>query len=147
MDQTMFLFWLGAAVVLAIVEAATASLVTIWFAGGAVLAMICAWLGIGYTGQLAVFVIGSLALLILTRPFAKRVLHRDGQPTNADRIIGQQGIVTEQIDKTKGTGRITVLGQSWSAVSADESILEPETAVTVKAIEGVKAVVERRENV
>ena len=145
MEQTMFFFWLAAAVVLAVVEAVTASLVTIWFAGGAVLAMVCAWLGIGYVGQLTVFVIGSLLLLMLTRPFAKRVLHRDGQPTNADRIIGQQGIVTEQIDQTKGTGRIMVLGQSWAAVSADESILEPKTAVVVQAIQGVKAVVQRKE--
>lgn len=144
MNQTMFIFWLAAAVVLAAVEAATASLVTIWFAGGAVLAMICAWIGVGYVGQLAVFVAGSLLLLLLTRPLAKRVLHRDGQPTNADRIIGQQGIVTERIDKTAGTGRIIVLGQSWAAVSADGGALEPEELVIVKAIEGVKAVVERK---
>ena len=59
MDQTMFFFWMIAAIVLAIVEAATTALVTIWFAGGAVLAMICAWLGVGFLGHMGMFVAGS----------------------------------------------------------------------------------------
>ncbi len=145
MEQIMFWFWLIAAVVLAIVEAATASLVTIWFAGGAVLAMIFAWLGLGYVSQLAVFVIGSLVLLLLTRPLAKRVIHRDGQPTNADRIIGQTGIVTEEIEQLKGTGRITVMGQSWAAVSEDGTMISLEEQVIVTGIRGVKAVVKKGE--
>lgn len=145
MDQTMFWFWLVAAVVLAVVEAATTSLVTIWFAGGAVLAMLCSWAGIGYAGQLAVFVIGSLVLLLLTRPLAKRVLHRDGQPTNADRIIGQKGVVTEELNQLSGTGRITVMGQSWAAVSEDGAIIDSEEQVVVTGIQGVKAIVKKGE--
>ncbi len=145
MDQTMFWFWLVAAVVLSVVEAATTSLVTIWFAGGAVLAMLCAWVGIGYAGQLAVFVMGSLILLLLTRPLAKRVLHQDGQPTNADRIIGQKGVVTEELNQLNGTGRITVMGQSWAAVSEDGAIIGPEEQVVVSGIQGVKAIVRKGE--
>ncbi|MBE7042830.1 MAG: NfeD family protein [Ruminococcaceae bacterium] len=145
MDQMMVWFWLIAAVVLAMVEAATASLVTIWFAGGAVLAMLCAWLGVGYAGQLAVFVFGSLVLLLLTRPLAKRVLHRDGQPTNADRIIGQKGIVTEDIDRLGTTGRIAVMGQSWAAVSEDGTAITQGEQVIVTKIQGVKAIVKKGE--
>ncbi len=145
MDQTMFWFWLVAAVVLAVVEAATATLVTVWFAGGAVLAMLCAWLGVGYAGQLAVFVIGSLIFLLITRPLAKRVLHRDGQPTNADRIIGQKGIVTEELNQLGGTGRITVMGQSWAAASEDGAIISTDEQVVVTGIQGVKAIVRKGE--
>ena len=145
MNQTMFWFWLIAAVVLAVVEAATASLVTIWFAGGAVLAMLCAWAGLGYAGQLAVFILGSVVLLLLTRPLAKRVLHRDGQPTNADRIIGQKGIVTEEVNQLGTMGRINVMGQSWAAVSEDGTVISPEEQVVVIGIQGVKAIVRKGE--
>lgn len=145
MDQTMFWFWLIAAVILAVVEASTATLVTIWFAGGAVLAMIFAWLGVGYYGQLAVFVLGSVVLLLLTRPLARRVLHRDGQPTNADRIIGQKGIVTEELNQLSGTGRISIMGQSWAAASEDGSVISPQEQVVVIGIQGVKAIVKKGE--
>lgn len=145
MEQIMFWFWLIAAIVLAIVEAATATLVTIWFAGGAFLAMLCAWAGFGYGVQLAVFVISSMILLLLTRPLANKLTRRDNQPTNADRIIGQRGVVTETIDQLNATGRISVMGQSWAAVSEDGSIIEPETKIMITDIRGVKAVVKKGE--
>ena len=145
MEQIMFWFWLVAAIVLAIVEAATATLVTIWFAGGAFLAMLCAWAGFGYGVQLAVFVISSMILLLLTRPLANKLTHRDNQPTNADRIIGQTGVVTEAIDQLNATGRISVMGQSWAAVSEDGNPLEAETKVIITEIRGVKAVVKKGE--
>ena len=144
MDQTMFFFWMIAAIVLAIVEAATTALVTIWFAGGAVLAMICAWLGVGFLGQMGMFVAGSLVLLLLTRPLAKRMTRRESQPTNADRIIGQTGTVTEKIVPTENTGRISVMGQSWAGASASGEEIEAGTLVIVTEIQGVKAMVIRK---
>ena len=38
---------------------------------------------------------------------------------------------------------MVVNGLEWSARSADSSIIEVDTMVTVKAIEGVKVIVER----
>ena len=134
MEQVMFWFWLISAIVLAVVEALTPNLVTIWFAGGAVLATICAWFGFGYGVQLTVFVLVSVILLLLTRPLANKIAHRNSQPTNADRIIGQQAVVLQAISPLK-KGRVRVSGLDWSA-AADEEI--PDGAVVeVLSIEGV----------
>ena len=138
----MFWTWLAIAVIMAVVEAATPTLVTIWFMFGAVTALIAAWLGGSVAVQLILFVVVSMILLIATRPLAKRLLDKtDKNGTNADRIINETGIVTEEIDNIKNQGEVTVLGQVWSAKSESGNIIPQGQMVTVTGISGVKAVV------
>ena len=136
MDTVMFVFWLVAAIVLAVAEALTTAMITIWFMFGAIF-------GIPYIWQVVLFVAGSIILLVVTRPFAKRMLHKDAQPTNSDRIIGHLGVVIEEINDMQNTGQIKVLGQIWSARTEDGEIVEKGESVRVNAIVGVKAVVKR----
>ena len=143
MDTVMFVFWLVAAIVLAVAEALTTAMITIWFMFGAILAMLGAVFGIPYIWQVVLFVAGSIILLVVTRPFAKRMLHKDAQPTNSDRIIGHLGVVIEEINDMQNTGQIKVLGQIWSARTEDGEIVEKGESVRVNAIVGVKAVVKR----
>ena len=110
---------------------------------GAILAMLGAVFGIPYIWQVVLFVVGSIILLVVTRPFAKRMLHKDAQPTNSDRIIGHLGVVIEEINDMQNTGQIKVLGQIWSARTEDGEIVEKGESVRVNAITGVKAVVKR----
>lgn len=92
------IFWLCLAVLLAVLEAVTVTLITIWFAIGAVGATIAAALGANIWIQLLVFIIISAALLIATRPLARRLLAGKREATNADRLIGAEGQVIVPID-------------------------------------------------
>lgn len=134
-------FWLVAAVVLGVIEAFTAGLVTIWLVFGALAAWLAAILGLPFLGQFIIFIIVSYVMLITTRPIMKKWLTREVVKTNADRLIGQIGIVTEKINRIEGVGQVKVAGQIWSAVPAAGNEIEPGAKVRIDEIVGVKLVV------
>lgn len=134
--------WLALAIVFAIIEAATVALTATWFAVGALGAMICALCGGPLWLQIAIFLILAALTLWFTRRFAKELFNRDRQHTNADRIVGMEGLVTETIDNERAVGQIRVAGQIWTARSVGGEVIPIDTRVTVKAISGVKAMVE-----
>ncbi len=136
-------FWVVALVVFLIVEAVTAGLVSIWFVFGSLVALICAALGAAVWLQIFWFVIVSVATLVLTRPLVKRYVDSRSVATNADRNIGRTAVVTERIDNLAATGAVQLAGVVWTARSTDDAVaIEPGTHVTVRAIEGVKLIVE-----
>ncbi len=142
MNEQM-IFWLMLAVVLFVVEASTANLVSVWFGIGALFAIIPASLNSIIAIQVAVFVLVSLAALALIFPLVNK--KKQKQPTNADRIIGQEGIITEEVNGISGKGQVKVMGSIWSAKSADDFNIEEGTKVKIVGIEGVKAVVSKEE--
>ena len=136
-------FWVVALVVFLIVEAVTAGLVSIWFVFGSLVALICAALGAAIWLQIFWFVIVSVATFVLTRPLVKRYVDSRSVATNADRNIGRTAVVTERIDNLAATGAVQLAGVVWTARSTDDAVaIEPGTHVTVRAIEGVKLIVE-----
>lgn len=137
-------FWVAALVVFLIVEAVTAGLVSIWFVFGSLVALICAALGAAVWLQIFWFVIVSVATLVLTRPLVKRYVDSRSVATNADRSIGRTAVVTERIDNLAATGAVKLDGVVWTARSTDDAVaIEAGERVTVRAIEGVKLIVER----
>lgn len=137
-------FWVVALVVFLIVEAVTAGLVSIWFVFGSLVALICAALGAAVWLQIFWFVIVSVATLVLTRPLVKRYVDSRSIATNADRSIGRAAVVTERIDNLAATGAVNLDGVVWTARSTDDAVaIETGERVTVRAIEGVKLIVER----
>ena len=137
-------FWVVALVVFLIVEAVTAGLVSIWFVFGSLVALICAALGAAVWLQIFWFVIVSVATLVLTRPLVKRYVDSRSVATNADRSIGRAAVVTERIDNRAATGAVKLDGVVWTARSTDDAVaIETGERVTVRAIEGVKLIVER----
>lgn len=135
-------FWIVMFVVMLLAEAATAGLVTLWFAGGALLAMIAAMCGAGLVWQIVIFVFSSGLLLGLIYPRAKKKVRGvKWTPTNADRVIGMDGIVTEEINLIAGTGAVKVDGKVWTARSEEGAVIPAGTLVTVERIEGVRAIV------
>lgn len=134
-------FWLVAAVVLGVIEAFTAGLVTIWLVFGALAAWVAAILGLPFLAQIIICLIVSYVLLITTRPIVKKWLTREIVKTNADRLIGEIGVVTEKIDRLEGVGQVKVAGQIWSAVPVDGNVIESGTRVRIEQIVGVKLVV------
>lgn len=123
------------------VEAATAGLVSIWFAAGAVAGLIAAWLGAGVAAQVVLFAVVSAAALAVTRPLVRRYAAGKAVPTNLDRVLGDTGRVTETIDNARSAGAVYVDGKTWTARSADGSVIPAGTRVIVERIEGVKLLV------
>ncbi len=134
-------FWIAALVILVVVEASTAQLVTIWFAVGALGALIAELIGANLWQQWTVFVIVSLLSLLVTRPLVKKVTRKKIQPTNADRNIGAQAIVLEDIDNINGSGSVNVKGVTWTARSKNGDLIEKGSTVVVQEIEGAKLLV------
>lgn len=140
----MVFVWLAIAVVLGIFEAATVALVSIWFAIGAVAAMIPAYFGAPLWAQIVTFLIVSAICFAFTRPFFKKVVKVEKQPTNADGLIGQEGIATECIENIECRGKVFISGLTWSARSENGELIPEGAIVTVKKIEGVTLVVESK---
>jgi membrane protein implicated in regulation of membrane protease activity len=139
---SMVWIWLAAAIVFIIIEAMTVGLTTIWFAAGALAALVLALLKVGTGIQVAVFLILSLVLLATTRKIFVNKLRTGSEKTNVDALVGEEAVVLEDITP-HNTGLVKVKGQNWTAVAYDkDATILKETTVTVKAIEGVKLIVE-----
>ncbi|NLU24579.1 MAG: helix-turn-helix domain-containing protein [Clostridiales bacterium] len=141
-DRMMILVWIGAMVVFGIVEALTAGLTSIWFVIGSAAALIVAICGGAIWLQGVVFLLVSAVALIATRPLVEKLMKKDKTATNADRAIGQEARVTEEIDNAVPTGAVYTDGKTWTARSENGQVLEVGTTVRVVHIEGVKLFVE-----
>lgn len=140
-EYTMLIFWIALLVVLVVIEAVTAQLVTIWFAAGAAAAIVAELLGAENWLQWIVFITVSAVTLIATRPLVKKATKQRIQPTNADRCIGQTAVVTEDIDNIAGKGQVHVNGTTWTARSSDGTTFTKDQHVKVERIDGVKLIV------
>ena len=138
----MVTLWLVVLIASIGVEVATLGLTSIWFAGGAVAAVIVAALHGPVWLQILLFFAVSLLLLFFTRPIAVRYFNKDRIRTNVESLIGRQAIVTSEIDNLQGIGQVTVGGQEWSARTEEEGLnLQPGTVVDITAVSGVKLIV------
>lgn len=144
MQELYIGIWLAVMVIMLVVEAMTQGLVCIWFAGGALAALLCAACRVPFPVQLAVFLLVSAILLAFLLPLARKKLKKGYVATNADRIIGAEGVVTQDIDETEGTGQVRVMGTVWSAKAAHSVKIPAGEKVEVQGISGVKAVVSRK---
>ena len=139
----MEIIWLALLIVFAITEGVTVALVSIWFMGGALAALIAALCGAELWVQVVLFFAVSILLLLCLRPLSKRLIKQKKVATNADSNIGKEAVVTERIDNLQGSGAVRISGVEWSARSADGSEIEKGAVVRVLRIEGVKVCVER----
>ena len=143
-NVSMAVVWLIAMAVFLIVEGIIPGLVSIWFAVGALAALLAAMVGAPLWLQVVWFVLVSIAALALTRPLAKKYVNGRVTPTNADRILGKECVVRETIDNLRGTGTVAVDGKVWTArmLNEDETAREGEIVIA-RRIDGVKLIVER----
>lgn len=136
-------FWLILLIILLGIETITVGLTTIWFAGGALVALILWGCGLNFWVQAFVFAIVSVILMIFTRPLAIKYINTNKLKTNYEGIIGKVVRVTKRVDNINGTGAAMVNGVEWTLRSTnDEIIIEEGTIVKVVDIKGVKLVVE-----
>ena len=144
-EINMAFVWIVIAVVLGIIEAATVSLVSVWFAIGALVAIIPAFFNASLWVQILVFLAVSAISFAFTRRFFKDVIKVKKQPTNADGLIGQDGIVTAEINNLEGIGKVYISGLTWSAKSFDGETIPEGAVVTAVKIEGVTLIVKIKE--
>ncbi len=136
------MIWLALLVILLIIEGATANLTTIWFAGGALVGALAAYLGAGLVPQLLFFSGVSLVLLFFTRPLAVKNLKVSPQKTNTDTLPGKKVLVTQTIDNLNQTGQIRLNDVEWTArAEADDEIIPEGALVEILAVQGVKVIV------
>lgn len=138
----MTMVWLVLLIICLVVEALTMGLTTIWFAGGALVALLVSFINAPIWLQVVLFLVVSLLLLFYTRPIARKYFNRNVTKTNVDSVIGQNAIVVEEIDNLQGKGRVTLAGQEWTARSVEENGKISEGAIVeVQAVSGVKLMV------
>lgn len=142
MEAYLWILWLIAAAVFCAVEAATVGIVSLWFAGGALAAMVTSLLGGALWLQVTVFLAASAALLVAFRPFVRKVIAPGITQTNANAMVGRQALLTEAVDNLKETGALRLDGKEWSVRSETGETLPEGTLVTVVRLEGVRLYVE-----
>ncbi len=143
LDNPTYL-WLAVVIVAIVVEAVTYALVSIWFVGGGLVAMLSSAFGISLFAQLLVFLVFSVLFLVMTRPLIKKKQQAHVR-TNVDSFIGKRGIVTkESTSFTPGQGKVG--GQIWTIVAKDSRPLYMGEEFIVESVSGVKLVVEKIES-
>ena len=135
------IFWLAAMVIFIIAEATTVTLVSIWFAVGALGAVLIALLGGGLTLQVTVFLALAIVLLIFLRGAVRKHFTPRITRTNVDSVIGATGIVVTPVNNIAALGQVQINGVEWSARSTDGTHIGTGTLVKVDKIEGVKVFV------
>lgn len=144
MEISMIVVWLVLLLVSIIVEFLTTSLVSIWFAFGCLVAAVMALIGVPIFAQIISFAIVSILIMAVIRPIAKEYFNNKTIETNAGSVVGKHARVTGVIDNLLGTGTVVVEGMEWSARSSfDEVKISVGETVTIKAIDGVKLIVEK----
>ncbi len=139
----LWVVWLIIILALTIIEVCTIGLVSIWFIASGIVTLVLSFFVESFYIQFGVFVILGTILLITTRPILSKYLKPKNYKTNLDRVIGMMGIVTEEINKNT-IGEVKVDGKKWSAIANEKIVKNSE--VKVKAISGVKLIVEKEGN-
>lgn len=135
------IIWLSLLVVFLAVEASTVTLVSLWFAAGALAAMVVSLLSKAIWLQVAVFLAVSAILLTALRPLVRRHFTPRITATNIDSVIGSTGLVTAPIDNVTASGQVKLGAMVWTARSTSGDPIETGTRVRVDRIEGVKVFV------
>ncbi|MCL2580355.1 MAG: NfeD family protein [Oscillospiraceae bacterium] len=133
--------WILIAAFLIMVEAYTTQLICIWFAVGALFAAFASFAGAPLWLQLTIFIVTSLVVFVVGKPLVQDKIVPKKHATNADRVIGELGVVTEEVNNLKQTGRVDAMGLSWAARNDGDGVISLGAAVDVLRIDGVKLIV------
>ena len=135
------IIWLVLMVVFLVLEATTVAMVSLWFAAGALVALLVSLLHLKIWIQVVLFCLVSGVLLACLRPMVRRHFTPKLTRTNVDAIVGTKGMVTAEIDNVCAAGQVKLGSMEWSARSSDGRIIPVGTMIQVDRIEGVKAYV------
>ena len=135
------IIWLVLLILFLVAEAATVTMVSLWFAAGSLAALIVAVTGGPLGLQLFVALAVSALLLACLRPVVRKHFTPGLTKTNVDAVIGSCGYVTADIDNVSATGTVKLGAMEWTARSTTGTPIPNGTLVIVDRIDGVKAFV------
>ena len=135
------ILWLVLLIVFLVVEAVTVTLVSLWFAAGALLALLVSFFGAAIWLQVLIFLAGSAVALAALRPVARKYIRPKITATNVDAVIGSTGLVTVCVDNVTASGQVKLGAMVWSARSTSGDPIPEGTLVRADRIEGVKVFV------
>ena len=135
------IIWLVLMAAFLIVEGATVTMVSLWFAAGALTALVISLLGGAVWLQVTAFLVVSAILLTLLRPLVRKYVTPKLTRTNVDSVIGSAGLVTVAIDNVAAVGQVKLGAMVWTARSTSGSLIAEGTLIRVDRIEGVKVFV------
>ncbi len=141
MLDMMVWVWLGVTALAAFVEAVTMTLVSVWCVAGGLVAVFAAYFGASVPTQLLLFLGVSILTAAVVRPLAKKYADPHKVATNADRLLGMEAKVTEDIDNARSSGAVYVDGKTWTARSTDGGRISAGETVEIAGMEGVKLIV------
>ena len=141
MPSSIWWIWMILAAICIVGEIFTAGFFLLWFGIGALVAGLLAILGLGAGWQWAAFVVVSGVLFAVSRRFAERFTKKQPPGIGADRFIGKRGLVLEEIDNAKNTGRIRIDKEEWRADSDTDGVIAVGGRVEVTRLDGTHMVV------
>lgn len=137
----MWQFWIISAGVFLILESITTGFLVFWFSIGSLFALVTSFLTDSIIVQTAVFVISSTILIFATRKFANKFEEKEEEQKITNSIVGKEGKVTITIEPIENKGQVKVGGETWSATSKNDTVIQAGTKVLVQDVDGVKAIV------
>ena len=141
MAEYMIYIWLAVIFAALVVEGVTAQLISIWFVPGGLAGLISGFCGAGEWVQILIGAIVTLVCLIATRPLVNRVMKFRKVDTKSGRLVGQTGVVVQEIRNLDAAGQVKIQGSVWSARSENGEVIPQDKKVSVLRIEGVKLIV------
>ena len=123
--------WLALFVILLIVELLTVGLTSIWFAGGALAALVLELLGVDLIWQIGAFILVSFVLVYFTRPFAVKYVNAHHEKTNYEQAVGKIVRITQRVDDLAQTGKGILDGMEWTVRTDSKEVLEKDTLALV----------------
>ena len=141
MMNSMVWVWLAVLALAVFVEMSTMALVSVWCAVGALVAVFAAYFNVPLAAQLLLFIGVSIVTAAVVRPLAKKYADPYKVPTNADRLVGMEGRVTETVNNGYPTGAVYVDGKTWTARSEDGTVIPKGELVEIAGMEGIKLIV------
>jgi len=135
------IFWFALLVIFLAAEAATVTMISLWFATGALAALIVCLLGGGVWFQAGAFFVVSAVMLTALRPMARKYFTPKLVKTNVDSVVDTKGLVTIAIDNVKAQGQVKLGAMVWTARSTSGETIPEGTLVRVDKVEGVKVFV------
>ena len=132
--------WLALTVVFVIIEVATTDIASIWFAAGALVSTVIAWIAPdSLMLQAAAFAVVTVITMYFTKPVLTKYLTKE-TPTNMDMYIGKNALAISDIAPEK-SGRAQIGGLTWQAKSSE--VIKKGEMCTIVKIEGVSLVVSK----
>lgn len=145
MEFKFWMAWMALAAICIVGEIFTAGFFLLWFGIGAAVAGVLALFGAGMVWQWVSFIVISGVLFAVSRRFGERVTKKQPPGIGADRTVGKQGIVLEDIDNTNNSGRVRLEKEEWNADSDSGAIIQKGSRIEVVRLEGTHLVVKKVE--